>query len=586
MSADILFHLQKAIFESFQLEKNDLQLETPPKKEFWDYAFGAFQLARDLRKSPLEIANTLYTELQKMTHPSIEKLELVGPYINIYVKKSLIIEQYREYLQNKSQTSQNKEIIIVDYIGANVGKPLHIGHMCTPNIGQALINTYRALGYEVIGDSHIGDWGIIFWKLIVAYKKFGSNEELHKDAVEHLFQLYVKISDYAEKDTSLEQDFRDEFKLLSEWDPESVELWKRFTSSSIDSMQKQLSRLGIEPTYNIGESFYEGIWLPKLWGYPDLRDDMHSIVKELVKNWIATQNDDGSVGVVFPEELKIPSCMLQKRDGTHGYLASDLATIKYRMQNWAPEKIVYSVDVRQQLHLRQVFTIADMAGWLELWREWKAKTELFHAYNGFIALKDGAMSTRKWRIIKLGDLLDEAEKRAQDIVMAKRPDISPEEKEDLGKKVGIGAIKYGYLKKSRETDVIFDWDEFLTFEGNSGPYIQYAYVRAKNILEKTGEGEEPLNDVEIQFEEEANLIKKILTYAEALEETAKQYAPHILARYIYELTKDFSAFYSTVPVVSEEDISKKNFRISLISEFTQTLKSALQVLGIEVPEKM
>jgi len=236
---------------------------------------------------------------------------------------------------------------------------------------------------------------------------------------------------------------------------------------------------------------------------------MQDIVQELIQKNIATKNEDGSVGVVFPEEMKIPSCVLQKRDGTHGYLASDLATIKYRMQNWAPDKIIYSVDVRQKLHLKQAFTIADMAGWLQIGRGGKQKTELFHAYNGFISLKDGAMSTRKGRIIELSRLLDEAETRAGDIIAEKRQDIGKKEKKELSKMVGIGAIKYGYLKKNRETDVVFDWDEFLTFEGNSGPYIQYACVRAKNILEKTGKSSEVSSDIELDFEEEKALIQKI-----------------------------------------------------------------------------
>ncbi|MDD3646191.1 MAG: arginine--tRNA ligase [Candidatus Gracilibacteria bacterium] len=586
MEKEIIKLLKQKINENYSIELDEIKLENPPKKDLGDFAFGCFVLSKDLKKSPAQISQELAGIIKN--EDIIEEASAAGPYLNIKVSKSIFTNSFYmlyNYLYNdKNYFTGNIDLykgktVVIDYIGANVGKPLHIGHMCTPNQGQAIINVYRKLGYKVIADSHIGDWGIIFGKLIKAYKLWGNEEKLHENAIEHLLELYVKATDEAEKHSHLDEDYRNEFKLLSEGNLESVGLWREFTKYSIDAAQVQLDRLHIKPDYNIGESFYEGLGLPKMEDYPDLKYDMHSIVEELIKKGIATQNEDGSVGVVFDEEEKIPSCVLQKRDGTHGYLASDLAAIKYRMENWAPEKIVYFVDVRQQLHLKQAFTIAKKVGWL-------GNTELMHAYNGFISLKDGAMSTRKGRIIKLDKLLDEAEERAKKILLEKRDDITGSELEELSKIIGIGAIKYGYLKKSRETDVVFDWDEFMSFEGNSGPYIQYAYVRAVRILENYGKSLSEENIGSLELSEEVELVKAIGSYFFILEKTKDTAMPHHLCAYAYDLTKTFNAFYNNVPVLNETDESKKMIRLKLVKLFSLVIKDCFNLLGIDMPEKM
>jgi len=447
-----------------------------------------------------------------------------------------------------------------------------------------------------------------------------------------LFELYVKVTTESENDSTFEEKFRNEFKLLSEWNPESVALWQKFTRYSIDAMNIQLWRLNIKTIYNVWESFYEGLWLPKMENYPDLEFNMKDIVKELLKLNIATQNDDGSVWVVFPDDTKIPSCILQKRDWTHGYLASDLACVKYRMKNWNPEKIIYFVDVRQQLHLKQVFTIAKMAGWInrchpELvsgsWKginpfndsvsstEWQV-TELFHAANWFISLKDGAMSTRKWRIIKLEALLDEAEVRAKKIISEKRDDFSETDLTKLSKKIWIWAIKYGYLSKNRTLDTIFDWDEFMTFEWNSWPYIQYAYVRARNILQnsnysviarneaiqktwnnivtgllrKNSQWQKDTINVSFDHDEEIDLAKELFNYKSILSETTTTYYPHLICNYTYNLTKKFNSFYNKVHILSEENEDKKQLKLLLVDQFSKVLKDAFEILWIEMPDKM
>ena len=270
---------------------------------------------------------------------------------------------------------------------------------------------------------------------------------------------------------------------------------------------------------------------------------------------------------------------MQKRDGTHGYLASDLAAIKYRVQNWKPERILYFVDVRQQLHFTQAFTIAKLAGWIG------QHHEIYHAYNGFVTLKEGAMSTRKGNIIKLDALLDEARERAEKIILEKREDIQGDTLKELSEIIGIGAIKYGYLKKSRESDVIFDWDEFMSFEGNSGPYIQYSYVRAKKILQKIEIRD--YENIQISQKEEKELLSHLITFPQVILSMQDGYHAHVLCQYVYDASKLFSSLYSNVAIIQEEDIEKKNARIALLEMYCIIIETAFQdILAIPLAQEM
>jgi arginyl-tRNA synthetase len=594
MLQEIEKFFQKKILENYQINLKEISFEKPPKESLWDFSFGCFILSKHLKKSPAIVA----TDLSKLLlwWKLIESINTAWPYLNIKISKDFYTDVFNSlYLGITKETygttikkiNLDNKYIIIDYIWANVWKPLHIGHMCTPNIGQVLINLYKKLWYHVVSDSHIWDWWIIFGKLMAAYKLHPDENKLKNDAVKYLLELYIKITSEAENDQELEQRFRDEFKLLSQWDTNAMQLWEKFTSYSIESMQLQLDRLNVKPDYNIWESFYEWIWLPKLWDYPDLEYNMKDIVSELIDKQIATKNKDNSVWVIFDEKLKIPSCILQKRDGTHWYLASDLACVKYRNINWDLDKIIYCVDVRQQLHLRQVFEIAMKAGWLNKKKEsWNV--ELIHAHNGFISLKEWAMSTRKWKIIELDKLLNEAEIRAKKIILEKRNDINSGELKELSKIIWIGAIKYGYLKKSRETDVVFDWDEFMSFEWNSGPYIQYSYVRAMRILENYGKKLDwkSIDPDSLTNNKEFDLIKLIYNYKQVLHDTSDKNMPHILCKYIYELTKKFNSFYNNIHILNETNQNKKQARLKLIYTFAYILKDAFEILGIDMPERM
>lgn len=619
------------------------EITPAPKPELGEYCINVFPLAKDAKIAPPVIAESISTELAKYSE-IFRGTSATGGYVNFFLADSVWIGLFATLEEPPVREMQDTSII-VDYIGANAGKPLHIGHICTPSIGQVICNVYRHLGYRVIGDSHFGDWGGIFGKLIYQWKASNYiitfdiywNKKRHdcdindwnlkesclkNEGTDYLVDLYQWFHDiiwsirdidtvYFETSEaeinrlSLERDIwaRTEFQYLS-WigidlsnpeelkhHEENVELWKRFTSLSITEIEKKLWLLNVHATYNIGESFYEWLGLPRPndEDYPDLEYNMKEIVKELIEKGIATDNsiatngEDKSVGVVFPEESKLPSCILQKKDGTGLYLTSDLAAIKYRLTNgWNPSKIIYSVDVRQQLHLRQAFAIAK-AAWPEL-MEW---VELFHAYNGFIKLKDGAMSTRHGTVIFLEALIEEGFERTKTLL---------EEKWRLGEKslsksdiqaITVGAIKYSYLTQDREKDVVFDWDKALNFEGHSWPYIQYAYVRARKISDIGSENQDRDDeDLTLSAYDKA-LIQVLSRFGEALDMTARTYKPHHLALYAYDLAWEFNSFYVHTPkILEEEDQNLKAFRLSLVEKTAKTLEKSLDLLGIHMPSEM
>ncbi len=650
--------IQSVLHTLYGIESSP-EITLAPKPELGEYCVNIFPIVKSVGKAPNLISEEVAIELAKHTE-IFTSTSATGGYVNFFLTDGVWIELFssviakHEAIQEKTDQDfsatalafarNDKPTIIVDYIGANAGKPLHIAHICTPSIGQAICNVYRHLGYRVIGDSHFGDWGGIFGKLIWMYKyefwqfikdfwgdinvarEYQESECLTKQWVNYLLSLYQKVTNliwrrslwseeiikYSEE---IEAWCRLEFQYLS-WvgidlsDPEefkhheeNIELWKKFTSISVTETEKKLDILNVHATYNIGESFYEWLGLPRPNGenYPDLEYTMKDIVAELVKKWIATQNEDGSVGVVFPEESKLPSCILQKKDGTGLYLTSDLAAIKYRLTNgWNPSKIIYSVDVRQQLHLKQAFTIAKMA-WPEL-TEW---VEIFHAFNGFIKLKEGAMSTRHGTVIFLEALIDEGNERTGKIL---------EEKWRIGDKalnptdiqaITIWAIKYSYLAQDREKDVTFDWNKALSFEWNSGPYIQYAYVRGRKISEAGNIRHPEWSDVSRKWEgqidssqaqndeilrlsaHDKSLIQILSRFDEIVDIVAKTYKPHHLALYSYDVAVIFNSFYVHTPKILEErDENLKQFRLALIENTTKILEKSFELLGIQMPSEM
>ena len=599
------------------------EISPAPKPELGEYCVNIFPIVKQAGKAPNIISEEVAKELAKQSEV-FRSTSATGGYVNFFLADSVWLELFRDIVSSEQVKPGKRGTIVVDYIGANVGKPLHIGHICTPSIGQTICNVYSHLGYKVIGDSHFGDWGGIFGKLIFGWREYAKLEweeqnfiRLSHTWVQYLLDIYqwihnqtwnASISREAKiQAEEIEKNCRIEFQYLS-WigidlsnpeerkhHEENVELWKKFTSISITETEKKLSLLNVFAKYNIGESFYEGLGLPRPNGedYPDLKWNMKDIVEELCNNpklkGIVEKNDDGSVWVTFPDEYKLPSCILQKKDGTGLYLTSDLAAIKYRLTNgWNPEKIIYSVDVRQQLHLRQAFTIAKMA-W---WEEFDANNvEFTHAHNGFIKLKEGAMSTRHGTVIFLQALIDEGNERTEKILEEKwktwEKPLSPTDIEAIT----VGAIKYSYLAQDREKDVTFDWDKALNFEGNSGPYIQYACVRAKKItwgVEPTFTFQKIDTNSRLSISSyDKSLTQMLLKFDEVVATVAKSYKPHHLALYAYDLAVAFNSFYVHTPkILEEKDEVLRNLRLSLVKKSSETLEKAFALIGIKMPSEM
>jgi arginyl-tRNA synthetase len=594
------------------------EISHAPKPELGEYCINIFPLAKTAGKAPPLIAEEVANALAKHTD-IFASTSATGGYVNFFLTNSLWMEILESIDTEKK--SKNNETIVVDYIGANVGKPLHIGHICTPSIGQTICNVYSYLGYDVIGDSHFGDWGGIFGKLIWWWKyldlkqiitaeweekynfldSLGGNREiiLSKLLDEVWVSLLLRIyQQFLIIETSnilyhVEREWqaRLEFQYLSwvdlktdeeqDYHTENINLWKKFTAISLAETEKKLDLLNVHARYNIGESFYEWLNLPRPNNedYPNLEFTMKDIVAELIEKWIATKNEDGSVGVVFPEETKMPSCVLQKKDGTGLYLTSDLAAIKYRLTNgWNPSKIIYSVDVRQQLHLKQAFWIAKQAWGKELWAD---NVEFFHAFNGFIKLKEGAMSTRHGTVIFLEKLIEEGFEKTKSILEEKWRTLRDEDIQAIT----IAAIKYSYLAQDREKDVTFDWEKALNFEGNSGPYIQYAFVRAKKIYSE--EAVSKITDNIILSPFDKSLIQALAEMNSIIEQVAESYKPHHLALYAYRLASIFNSFYVHTPkILEEKDENLKNFRLSLVKQTTKQLELAFELLGIKMPSEM
>jgi arginyl-tRNA synthetase len=550
------------------------QFTVPPEKKFGDICINIFPAVKATKTPPPQLAQEVLDFMK--TQPYVVDGNIQGGFVNLFVTDELYVREIATWALPTFEKKNEK--IIVDYMGANIGKPLHIGHLCTPLFGQATINLLRLMGYDVTADMHQGDWGGIFGKLITGWKYFGDEEAFQKDPVHHLLEIYVAITEKTEKEPEVEQECRDAFKLLSEGDEASVQLWQQFTDKSLAGVRGVMSEFGVHPDIWIGESFYEGIALPKLGSWPDLTPDntMSAVVDELVKKWIATKNEDESVGVVFPKESKLPSCILQKRDGTHGYLASDLAAIKYRLKNWSPSRIVYFVDNRQALHFRQLFATATKT-WLD-----DKNTELTHAGNGFVSLPDGAMSTRHGRVIFLKDLIWESFDRVKKILETRERKLSDSDT----KAVALGAIVYSFLSQDRERDWIFEWDKVLAFEWNSGPYLQYTYVRWKKILDEINEAGSMKFEVWSLTPFDRDLIMDILGFNEIFESCGTSYKFHLLIAHIATMTRHMNALYVNTPKLKETPIQERAARIAIVHTCLDIIKYTTDILGMPLPSEM
>ncbi|WP_029757875.1 arginine--tRNA ligase [Fusobacterium nucleatum] len=496
----------------------------------------------------------------------VEKLEVAGPgFINIFLTDKYISNSIKNIGESYDFSFLNRKgKIIVDFSCPNIAKRMHIGHLRSTIIGESICRIYRYLGYDVVGDNHLGDWGTQFGKLIVGYRNWLNKEAYEKNPIEELERVYVKFSEEAEKDPSLEDLARAELKKVQDGEEENIKLWKEFITESMKEYNKLYKRLDVHFDTYYGESFYN--------------DMMADVVKELVDKKIAV-DDEGAKVVFFDEKDNLFPCIIQKKDGAYLYSTSDIATVKFRKNTYDVNRMIYLTDARQQDHFKQVFKITDMLGW---------NIEKYHIWFGIIRFADGILSTRKGNVIKLEELLDEAHNRAYDVVNEKNPNLSEEEKQNIAEVVGVSSVKYADLSQNKQSDILFEWDKMLSFEGNTAPYLLYTYARIQSILRKVAEQNIDLNeDIEIKTENkfEKSLATYLLAFPISVLKAAETFKPNLIADYLYELSKKLNSFYNNCPILNQDTDTLKS-RALLIKKTGEILKDGLKLLGIPVLNKM
>ncbi|MBT9831371.1 arginine--tRNA ligase [Clostridium baratii] len=558
--------IAKLIKEHVDLEIEDIKklIEIPPKSDMGDFAFPCFQLARVMRKAPNMIAEELALKLNK---EGFERIENLGPYVNFFVDKEAFTKNAIETVltegedYGKSNIGEGKTVC-VEYSSPNIAKPFHVGHLFSTSIGNSLYKLFKEEGYDVVGINHLGDWGTQFGKLISAYKRWVDEEALEKDAISELLRIYVKFHDEAEKDPSLVDEGRMHFKRLEEGAEEETALWKRFRELSLKEFNRVYDLLGIKFDSLAGEAFYN--------------DKMQVVIDELKEKNLLTESNGAQV--VMLDEYNMPPCIVLKGDGATIYATRDLAAANYRKNTYDFDKCVYVVGTPQALHFKQVFKTLELAG-----KDW-AK-DCVHVGFGLVKFADGGMSTRKGKVVLLDDLLSEAVSKTLEIINEKNPEL--ENKEEVAKKIGIGAVIFTYLKNSREKDIIFDWKEILSFEGETGPYVQYSYARGNSILERAGEVD--LTNVDyskLNSKEEFELIKSLESFKKNIHLAIEKFEPSVMSRYVIEVAKLFNKFYNAHSVLNLDDEELKKARLALVKASLQVIKNGLGLLGIEVVEKM
>ena len=556
------------IFGADYTEKVDIQNST--KKEFGDFQTNfAMVSSKLIGKNPREIASTLVDNFKE--NDIIEKLEIAGPgFINIYLKNNFLNEELKKVENEKYDFSflNTDKTIIIDYSSPNIAKRMHIGHLRSTIIGDSIKRTLQFLGFHTLADNHIGDWGTQFGKLIVAYKNWLNKKSYEEDPIGELERIYVQFSDEAKKNPALEDEAREELKKLQLGDEENQKLWKEFIDISLKEYNKIYDRLGVNFDYYYGESFYN--------------DMMPAVLEELKEKGIARE-DQGAL-VVFFENDKLPPAIVQKKDGSFLYTTSDLATMKFRKDELNVDEAVYLTDDRQQNHFKQVFEIGEMLGEPYNYKK-------IHVVFGIMRFGDGMIfSSRSGNIIRLVDLLDEAKTQVKKVIDEKNPNIPEEEKEKIAEILGSGAIKYFDLSQNRTSDITFTWDKVLSFEGNTGPYLQYTYVRIMSIFRKLKKENINVENKDIILENmngvERELAVELLRFPQTVVKSYESYRPNIIADYLFDIAKLFNNFYNSNSILKEENKKVMDARILLAEKTAFILKQGLGLLGINTVDRM
>ncbi len=537
-------------------------LEVPVKEGFGDFSFPCFQLAKTLGVSPAVAARSISTGLEVV---GIEKVEAVGPYVNFFVSQrelaSLVIPDILEKRARYGYSAIGQgKVMVIDFSSVNIAKPFHIGHLKSTAIGNSLYKIFSCLGYKCIGINHLGDWGTQFGKLIVAYQKWWPTGK--ECSVRDLVDIYVRFHREAEQDESLNDQAREAFKRLEQGENLYVELWERFRAISLKEFERVYSLLKVKFDFWQGESFYN--------------DKINEVIASLEEKGLL-ENSQGAY-VVDLAKFGLPPCLVKRSDGASLYATRDLAAILYRKREFGFYRAIYVVGSTQKLHFQQVFGVIELMGF-----PWSS--DLIHVDFGQVSLPGGPMSTRKGSAIYLDDVLGEAIIKAGEILAGR--DLPLQQREDLAKQVGIGAVIFSALSGGRQADSIFSWEKILNFEGETSPYIQYTYVRIQSLLRKAQYTPTGRVDVSrLETEEEMSVIRRLARFPEAVKEAAERYEPAIIARYAIELAKSFNRFYHGCQVIDADDSELQSARLALCDVTGQVIINSLDLLGIDCPERM
>ena len=567
---DIKNEIASKIAKVTKLNEEELKsyIEIPMDNKNGDYAFPCFKLAKELRQAPPVIANNIKEKIE-IDNNIIKDIQVIGGYLNFYINKNYLTKEVLGEISNKEQYGKSEvgkgKNIVIDYSSPNIAKPFHIGHLRSTVIGGALYNIYKYLGYNVTGINHLGDYGTQFGKLIEGYKMWNKEYDIEKDPIGELTKIYIRINQACKDDEKILEACRDNFKKLENGDPYCVQLWEKFRELSLKEFQKVYDLLGSKFDSWNGESFYS--------------DKMQEVIDILKQKGKLTDSQGAKIVDLEADGIDTP-CIIEKSNGSSTYATRDLAAILYRARTYDFDKALYLTSYEQTLHFKQVFTVAKYLGLDE-----KYTKGLIHVSFGMVQLPTGKMSTREGNIIKLEELLNESIERAEKIIEEKNPDL--ENKKEIAKKVGVGAVIFNDLSNSRIKDEIFEWDKILNFQGETGPYIQYTYVRTKSILEKAGELPEykNINVEKINDKYSQEIIKLLYNFEETLIQVTKKEEPSILSRYLIDLAKAFSSFYNENKIIIE-DKEVQDARVYLTYAVNQVLKNGANLLGIQMPDKM
>ena len=548
--------------------KIEMSIEKPKGSENGDYAFPCFRLAKELHKAPQMIANDVKENI-KVDENQIIKIEVVGGYLNFFINKEILVKEVlNEMSENKEygkSTIGNGKNIVIDYSAPNIAKPFHIGHLRSTVIGAALYEIYKYLGYNVTGINHLGDYGTQFGKLIEGYKLWGNEYNIEENPIDELTKIYIRINQACKEDEKVLENCRNNFKKLEDGDKYCVEIWQKFRELSLKEFQKVYDILGSKFDSWNGEAFYS--------------DKMPEVIDILNKTGKLVESDGAKIIDLEDKGINTP-CIIEKSNGSSTYATRDLAAIMYRARTYDFDKALYITSYEQVLHFKQVFEVAKLLGLDE-----KYTNGLEHVAFGMVLLPTGKMSTREGTSIKLIDLLNEAISRAKAIIEQKNPEL--ENKDEVAKRVGVGAVIFNDLANNRVKDEIFDWDTILNFQGETGPYIQYTYVRTKSVIEKAG-GVPDISEVSselLQDEYSIKLLKLIYDFEDVLVQVTDKNEPSILSRYLIDVAKTYSNFYNENKIINDNE-NLQNARVYLTFSVGRILKTGAGLLGIEMPNKM